>query len=95
MTLKDLHETGATKEQIEDALRAMPFVSLLHLFPEIALTSVLPLQHPAMVRGVSALKSRGKTTFFCLSNSNIIYISTILKVGFVHLVCGSTFLTLQ
>ena len=33
-----------------------------------------------MIRGVSALKSRGKTTFFCLSNSNMVYITTILKV---------------
>ncbi|EJF65344.1 hypothetical protein DICSQDRAFT_99089 [Dichomitus squalens LYAD-421 SS1] len=60
MTLKDLHELGGTREQIEEALRIMPF-------------------HPAMVRGVSALKSRGKTSFFCLSNANIIYITTILK----------------
>ncbi|KAI1794080.1 phosphatase phospho-type [Ganoderma leucocontextum] len=60
ITLKDLHELGGTREQIEEALRIMPF-------------------HPAMVRGVSALKSRAKTTFFCLSNANIIYITTILK----------------
>ncbi|KAH9929490.1 phosphatase phospho-type [Epithele typhae] len=59
-SMKELFELGGTKEQVEDALRAMPF-------------------HPAMVRGVTGLKSRGKTTFFCLSNSNIIYISTILK----------------
>ncbi|RPD59908.1 hypothetical protein L226DRAFT_487823 [Lentinus tigrinus ALCF2SS1-7] len=35
--------------------------------------------HPAMIRGVSSLKSRGKTTFFLLSNANIIYITTVLK----------------
>ncbi|OJT15761.1 Inorganic pyrophosphatase 1 [Trametes pubescens] len=34
-----------------------------------------------MVRGTTALKSRGKTTFFCLSNANIIFITTILKAG--------------
>ncbi|KAL7281725.1 hypothetical protein ACG7TL_005043 [Trametes sanguinea] len=59
-SLKELHELGGTREQIEDTLRIMPF-------------------HPAMVRGTSALKSRGKTTFFCLSNANIIFITTILK----------------
>lgn len=32
-----------------------------------------------MVRGTTALKSRAKTTFFCLSNANIIFITTILK----------------
>ncbi|TFK44376.1 phosphatase phospho-type [Crucibulum laeve] len=35
--------------------------------------------HPAMVRGVSNLKDAGKTTFFCLSNANSVFISTILK----------------
>ncbi|KAL0956419.1 hypothetical protein HGRIS_002567 [Hohenbuehelia grisea] len=35
--------------------------------------------HPAMVRAVNKLKSGGKTTFFCLSNANSIFISTILK----------------
>ncbi|KAG6918523.1 hypothetical protein DXG01_013613 [Tephrocybe rancida] len=35
--------------------------------------------HPAMTRGTSKLKSEGKTTFFCLSNANSVFISTILK----------------
>ncbi|KAF8236543.1 hypothetical protein L208DRAFT_1450992 [Tricholoma matsutake] len=35
--------------------------------------------HPAMVRGVSKLKEAGKTTFFCLSNANEVFINTILK----------------
>jgi len=37
--------------------------------------------HPAMVRGVKRLKQQStpKTTFLCLSASNTIYISTILK----------------
>lgn len=34
-----------------------------------------------MVRGTTALKSRAKTTFFCLSNANIIFITTILKAS--------------
>lgn len=32
-----------------------------------------------MVRGVTNLRARGKTTFLCLSNSNSVFISTILK----------------
>ncbi|RDB24919.1 Inorganic pyrophosphatase 1 [Hypsizygus marmoreus] len=40
--------------------------------------------HPAMVRGVSKLKAEGKTTFFCLSNANEIFISTILKSKGLH-----------
>ncbi|KZV74442.1 hypothetical protein PENSPDRAFT_601577 [Peniophora sp. CONT] len=37
--------------------------------------------HPAMVRGVKAVKAAAKpeTTFLCLSNSNSVYIDTILK----------------
>ncbi|KAJ8522453.1 hypothetical protein ONZ45_g964 [Pleurotus djamor] len=35
--------------------------------------------HPAMVRAINKLKSEGKTTFFCLSNANSVFISTILK----------------
>lgn len=39
-------------------------------------------QHPAMLRGVRDLKNRKDidTTFLCLSNSNTVYIDTILKV---------------
>ncbi|EIW63357.1 uncharacterized protein TRAVEDRAFT_56397 [Trametes versicolor FP-101664 SS1] len=59
-SLRELHELGGTRQEIEDTLRIMPF-------------------HPAMVRGTTALKSRAKTTFFCLSNANIIFITTILK----------------
>jgi len=35
--------------------------------------------HPAMVRAVTSLKARGKTTFLCLSNANSVFITTILK----------------
>ncbi|KAJ7594302.1 phosphatase phospho-type [Mycena floridula] len=35
--------------------------------------------HPAMIRAVSNLKFRGSTTFFCLSNANSVFISTILE----------------
>ncbi|KAG1729202.1 phosphatase phospho-type [Suillus paluster] len=61
-SLQELHARGGTREQIEDALRKMPF-------------------HPAMVRGVTNLKgaSNPTTTFFCLSNANAVFISTILE----------------
>ncbi|KIL65941.1 hypothetical protein M378DRAFT_161584 [Amanita muscaria Koide BX008] len=59
-SLREAHERGITREQIENALQIMPF-------------------HPAMARGVTNLKAGGKTTFLCLSNSNSIFISTILK----------------
>jgi len=59
-SLREVHERGITKEQIETALKIMPF-------------------HPAMVRAVSNLKVAGKTTFLCLSNSNSVFISTILQ----------------
>lgn len=40
------------------------------------------LKHPAMARGVKNLKARSnpQTTFFCLSNANSVFISTILEV---------------
>ena len=36
-----------------------------------------------MIRGVQAVKARSepKTTFFCLSNSNSVFIDTILRVS--------------
>lgn len=37
--------------------------------------------HPAMKRAVTNLKNRGETTFLCLSNSNEVYIGTILEVS--------------
>lgn len=37
--------------------------------------------HPAMKRAVTNLKARGDSTFLCLSNSNEVYIGTILEVG--------------
>jgi len=42
--------------------------------------SIMPF-HPAMIRGVKDLKaaSTPQTTFFCLSNANSVFISTILK----------------
>ena len=36
-------------------------------------------QHPAMTRAITTLHSKGKSTFLCLSNSNSIFISTILN----------------
>ncbi|KAJ7178380.1 phosphatase phospho-type [Mycena crocata] len=58
--LRDAHARGVTREQLEHALRIMPF-------------------HPAMVRAITNLKAAGKTSFFCLSNANSVYISIILK----------------
>ncbi|KAF8706145.1 putative Phosphatase, partial [Rhizoctonia solani] len=59
--MHDLHDEGATREQIEHALITLPY-------------------HPAMIRGVKALKAANspKTTFLCLSASNHVYIRTIL-----------------
>jgi len=59
-SLREAHERNISRDQIENALRIMPF-------------------HPAMVRAVKNLKAAGKTTFLCLSNSNSIFISTILE----------------
>jgi len=59
-SLREAHERDISRDQIENALRIMPF-------------------HPAMVRAVKNLKAAGKTTFLCLSNSNSIFISTILE----------------
>ena len=52
---------------------------------------VIMSQHPAMVRGVKAVKAAAKpeTTFLCLSNSNSVYIDTILKVWTHHGSCVS------
>lgn len=42
------------------------------------------LQHPAMKRAVLGLKARKPDTkFVCLSNSNKIYINTILEVRLI------------
>ncbi|KAF6763102.1 phosphatase phospho-type [Ephemerocybe angulata] len=59
-SLREAHARGIKREQIENALRIMPF-------------------HPAMARGVDNLKKTGRTTFLCLSNSNSVFISTILE----------------
>lgn len=60
--LRELHEQGHTREDIEGALRIIPF-------------------HPAMIRGVKALKEAAKpqTTFLCLSSANNVFIRTILE----------------
>ncbi|THV02424.1 hypothetical protein K435DRAFT_963148 [Dendrothele bispora CBS 962.96] len=59
-SLHEAHEKGIKREQIEHALKIIPY-------------------HPAMVRAVTRLKAAGNTTFFCLSNANSVFISTILK----------------
>jgi len=58
--LREGHEKGMKREDIEHALRIIPY-------------------HPAMIRAVTNLKSRGKTTFLCLSNANSVFISTVLR----------------
>jgi pyridoxal phosphate phosphatase PHOSPHO2 len=58
--LREAHEKGIKREDIEHALKVIPY-------------------HPAMVRAVTNLQARGKTTFLCLSNANSVFISTILK----------------
>lgn len=62
LCLRDFHAKGGTREDIEGALKIMPF-------------------HPAMIRAVKALKAKTdpSTKFFCLSNANIVFITTILK----------------
>ncbi|KAF8919834.1 phosphatase phospho-type [Mucidula mucida] len=35
--------------------------------------------HPAMERAIKTTKAKGDTTFFCLSNANSVFISTILE----------------
>lgn len=34
-----------------------------------------------MARAITNTKAAGRTTFFCLSNANAVFISTILKVS--------------
>lgn len=61
--LVKLHEQGFTQEDVEGALNVLPV-------------------HPAMKRGVQTLKAREApytSTFFCLSNSNSVFINTILS----------------
>ncbi len=45
------------------------------------------MKHPAMIRAVKKLKARSSpsTIFFCLSNSNSVFIATILKVKLLKL----------
>ncbi|KAL8292277.1 hypothetical protein RQP46_001743 [Phenoliferia psychrophenolica] len=61
--LVELHKLGTTREELEGALKGLPV-------------------HPAMMRGVQAVKARQeptKSTFFCLSNSNSVFINTMLN----------------
>ena len=83
-SLCEAHSRGITREQIEHSLRIMPFVSFIHPFipPPWLLsepTNEWKKQHPAMTRAITTLHSKGKSTFLCLSNSNSIFISTILN----------------
>jgi hypothetical protein len=79
----DLEKEGGTKEQVLDALRILPFVSGSgnHVAIMTALISNSLPKHPAMKRAVTSLQQRDpNTAFLCLSNSNTVYIDTILSV---------------
>ena len=54
----------------------------MSIFDQVSPSSLKTPQHPAMKRGVRNLKNRKDvdTTFLCLSNSNSVYINTILEV---------------
>ncbi|KAI9442499.1 phosphatase phospho-type [Lactarius indigo] len=69
----ELHEQGHTREDIEGALRIIPFAS--------SPARRFSLPHPAMIRGVKTIKAAAKpqTTFLCLSSANSVFISTILE----------------
>lgn len=80
----DLAKEGKTQEEILDALRILPLVSFVcaSLLTSKTVQLMPLLQHPAMKRAVTSLQSRSPdTTFVCISNSNEVYIDTILKVG--------------
>ena len=84
--MKELHKQGGTKEDVISALQVLPVVRrLLLLICGTYLTSFVK-QHPAMKRGVRNLKARQDvdTTFLCLSNSNKVYIDTILQVRYYY-----------
>lgn len=62
------------------AIRA--YLTLFALHFSLKFNVDLQFKHPAMARGVKAVKAASKpsTTFFCLSNANSVFISTILQV---------------
>lgn len=79
---REAHSEGITRHQIESALKILPIVgSYASLSKNACLTF---LKHPAMIRAVTNLKGAEDplTTFFCLSNSNQVFIDTILKVAY-------------
>lgn len=83
--LVELNKRGKTRQEIQDSLKVMPFVSLSSvIFSSRWHIEPLKLEnkHPAMARAVRSLKTaqNPNTTFLCLSNSNSVYISTILEV---------------
>lgn len=81
--MKELHKKGGTKEDVISALQVLPVVRLSASQMADGCSECRDLsQHPAMKRGVRNLKARKDvdTTFLCLSNSNCVYINTILEV---------------
>ena len=83
MHLVKLHEEGFKPEQIKDALKRLPFVRRGSPCPRLSclIDSASSMKHPAVQRGVEAFKAQTGATFLCLSNSNQVFIDTILKVS--------------
>jgi pyridoxal phosphate phosphatase PHOSPHO2 len=79
---REAHSEGITRSQIESALKILPIVGPHTCLSKNACLTFL--QHPAMIRAVTNLKGAEDplTTFFCLSNSNQVFIDTILKVTY-------------
>lgn len=74
-TMQKMHEQGISRQQIEDAQRNLYFVRCL-------VRAMLKLQHPAMKRALRNVKKRfgQRVVMLILSNSNQVFIETILKV---------------
>ena len=81
MMCREAHSEGITRHQIESALKILPIVGYYACLKNPRLT--FP-KHPAMIRAVTNLKGAEDptTTFFCLSNSNEVFINTILQVAY-------------
>ncbi|KAJ3791063.1 phosphatase phospho-type [Lentinula aff. detonsa] len=75
--MEDLENSVQWTDLVAQSLREGHKIGMKREDIEHAL-KIIPY-HPAMIRAVSNLKSRGKTTFLCLSNANSVFISTILK----------------
>ncbi|RUS23198.1 putative phosphatase-domain-containing protein [Endogone sp. FLAS-F59071] len=85
--LKELHEQGFTRGQIEDLLAKIPFVCQVSI-NFICYSGILtiirfsfspsPSQHPSMLEAIKLMKA-SNTELIILSDANTVYIETILK----------------